>query len=233
MSGYDHGRGAANQGPPKAPTDLNQETRSISLQAENLECIRDDRILFSGLSFELSSGEVLLLEGRNGSGKTSLLRILCGIRLPDVGSLRWCGEEIRRLGPEYHEQIAFVGHRDGVKLDLTPLENLAMARALGAAHPDRTPDDALDEVNLTGFEDVPTRILSAGQRRRLALARLLVTRAQLWILDEPFTSLDRYGIDIVESMLDRHLSDGGMLALTSHHAIRAIGAQTHRIDLSA
>ena len=204
-----------------------------SLEARGLECIRDDRRLFTDLDFSIASGQALLLEGRNGSGKTSLLRILCGIRLPEAGEVTWCGEDIFRLGPDYHEHTAYVGHRDGVKLDLTPLENLTMAQALGRPKTSITLEGALEQVDLGGFEDVPTRNLSAGQQRRLGLARLLVTTSQLWILDEPFTSLDRHGIEVVEALLDAHLASDGMLALTSHHTINLQSAQVHRINLSA
>lgn len=203
-----------------------------TLEAFGLECIRDDRTLFQALDFKLASGQTLLLEGRNGSGKTSLLRILCGIRLPEAGRITWCGEDIDQLGPDYHEHVAYVGHRDGVKLDLTPVENLTMARALG--NPARTRvEDALERVDLYGFEDVPARNLSAGQNRRLALARLLVTTSQLWILDEPFTSLDTHGIEIVESLFAEHVANGGMLALTSHHTVRLDPSSVTKINLSA
>ena len=206
---------------------------AMLLEGAGLECIRDDRVLFSGLDFVLGPGQTLLLEGRNGSGKTSLLRILCGIRLPETGAVNWCGEDIYSLGPIYHEHIAYVGHRDGLKLDLTPLENLAMARGLGSSNPDISPDGALRRVDLLGFEDIPTRNLSAGQQRRLALARLLVTRAKLWILDEPFTSLDVYGIELAEALFHEHISRGGMLAMTSHHAVNLDSARVNRINLSA
>jgi heme exporter protein A len=206
---------------------------TVMLAGAGLECVRDDRVLFSGLDFVLESGQTLLLEGRNGSGKTSLLRILCGIRLPETGAVTWCGEDIFSLGPVYHEHIAYVGHRDGLKLDLTPMENLVMARGLGNPNPDTSPGDALLRVDLLGFEDIPTRNLSAGQQRRLALARLLVTRAQLWILDEPFTSLDVHGIELAEQLFDEHISAGGMLAMTSHHVVNLDSARVHRINLSA
>jgi len=205
---------------------------SLTLAATDLVCIRDDRTLFSDLAFRIEPGEALLLEGRNGSGKTSLLRILCGIRLPDAGYINWCGEDINRLGADYHEHTAYVGHRDGIKLDLTPLENLAMARALGKPN-DTTLEDALEKVDLYDFEDVLTRNLSAGQQRRLALARLLVTDTVLWILDEPFTSLDVHGIQVIEELLDEHTSRGGMLAVTSHHAVNLANTNIQRINLSA
>ena len=203
-----------------------------SLEASGLSCIRDDRTLFSKLGFRLERGQALILEGRNGSGKTSLLRILCGIRLPDAGTVAWGETDISKLGPDYHVHTTYVGHRDGVKLDLTPLENLAMARALGRPN-DITLETALEKVDLFGFEDVLTRNLSAGQQRRLALARLLVTDTVLWILDEPFTSLDTQGIQIIEDLFDQHTTNGGMLAVTSHHAVNLNSTPVQTINLSA
>ena len=205
----------------------------MSLEAQDLMCIRDDRTLFEQLSFHVEPGEVLLLEGRNGSGKTSLLRTLCAIRLPDGGKITWDGEDIFRLGPEYHALTAYVGHKDGVKLDLTAIENLTMAKGLGDPNEDMSITEALAEVDLYGFEDVPARNLSAGQQRRLALARLLVTRATLWILDEPFTSLDKHGIEVVEALFATHLANDGMIALTSHHSVNLDTTAIHRINLSA
>lgn len=204
---------------------------TAALAAHALECIRDDRTLFSKLEFRLEPGSALILEGRNGSGKTSLLRILCGIRLADSGSITWGDTAIDKLGPDYHMHMAYVGHRDGIKLDLTPLENLAMARALGMPN-DITLEDALEKVDLAGYEDVLTRNLSAGQQRRLALARLLVTDTTLWILDEPFTSLDVHGISVIEELLDAHTTSGGMLAVTSHHAVNLQNTTVQRINLS-
>jgi len=210
---------------------VSQPDNNLTLEAADLTCIRDDRTLFSDLAFRVGPGEALLLEGRNGSGKTSLLRILCGIRLPDAGRINWCGEDINRLGADYYEHTAYVGHRDGIKLDLTPLENLAMARALGKPNA-TTLEAALEKVDLYGFEDVLARNLSAGQQRRLALARLLVTDTVLWILDEPFTSLDVHGIQVIEELLDNHTSRGGMLAVTSHHAVNLANTAIQRINLS-
>ncbi|MDJ0807241.1 MAG: cytochrome c biogenesis heme-transporting ATPase CcmA [Gammaproteobacteria bacterium] len=188
-------------------------------EAKRLECIRDDRLLFDDLSFQVNAGEALVLEGRNGSGKTSLLRILCGIRLPESGDLYWDGEDIFKLGPVFREHIAYLGHKDGHKPDLTPLENLRIAQGLGKAKNGITLEEALDQVGLFGFEDVPTRNMSAGQQRRLAIARLLVTDAKLWILDEPFTSLDRKGIEQMERLFEGHLQSGGMAAMTTHHRV--------------
>ena len=205
---------------------------NLRLEAHALECIRDDRTLFSNLEFRLERGQALILEGRNGSGKTSLLRILCGIRLPDAGTVTWGDTDISKLGPDYHVHTAYVGHRDGIKLDLTPLENLAVARALGRPN-DIALESALERVDLYGFEDVLTRNLSAGQQRRLALARLLVTDTTLWILDEPFTSLDVHGIKVIEELLEAHTARDGMLAVTSHHAVNLNNTPVQTINLSA
>ena len=203
------------------------------LRAESLECIRDDRCLFRELSFALAPGQVVSIEGRNGSGKTSLLRILCGIRLPDAGAVFWEDQEIGRLGPGYFLHVAYIGHADGIKLDLTPRENLMFAAALGSRRDDRDIDAVLDRVGLYAMEDVPTRVLSAGQKRRLALARLLATSAALWVLDEPLSSLDRAGIDLFEALLLEHLEAGGLTAMTTHHRLGLDGAAVQRIDLSA
>ncbi len=194
-------------------------TGTAQFEAKGLECIRDDRVLFENLSFKVNQGEALVLEGHNGSGKTSLLRILCGIRLPESGELCWEGVDIFKLGPEFREHIAYLGHKDGSKPELTPLENLKIAQGLGKAKSGISLHEALQQVGLYGFEDVPTRNMSAGQQRRLAIARLLVTDAKLWILDEPFTSLDRKGIEQMERLFEAHLDRGGMAAMTTHHRV--------------
>lgn len=214
---------------PKVTTELPPE---ISLAARDLMCIRDDRTLFAKLNFELGCGQMLLIEGANGCGKTSLLHILCGIREQDEGELSWGGEDTRKLGAEYHEHISYLGHRDGNKLDLSPRENLRMSQALGKPNHALSVDEALDQVGLYGFEDVHTRNLSAGQQRRVGFARLLITRAPLWILDEPFTSIDREGISTIESLMEKHVKAGGMLVLTTHHIINMKDVRTFRINLS-
>ena len=210
---------------------MNDSRPRAILEAHELTCIRDDRTLFSDLSFGLAAAQVLLIEGRNGSGKTSLLRILCGIRLPDGGKVTWSGEDIFKMGSGYHAYTAYIGHKDGVKLDLTVLENLTFAKNLGSPA-DIDLEQALEEMNLADFLDVPAYNLSAGQKRRLALARLLVTQSQLWILDEPFTSLDRHGIAVIEGLILRHLERGGMLAVTSHHQVQLPDADIQPINLS-
>ncbi len=204
----------------------------IRLEVQDLCCIRDDTILFEKLNFTLDPYQILLLQGNNGSGKTSLLRILCGIRLPDSGTICWCGRPIARLRAAYFEQITYIGHMDGIKRDLTVEENLTMAQSLG--NPSiLSIAEVLDRINLYGYNDVLTLTLSAGQRRRLALARLLVTQAPLWILDEPFTALDNESIGIIEKLMEMHTQNGGMVVLTSHHQVNLEDTYVQRVDLSA
>jgi len=201
-----------------------------TLVVEQLQCIRDDRLLFNNLNFTLSEGQLLQIEGRNGSGKTSLLRILCGLTLPTEGGVFWKGDNIHTINSNYWATLSYVGHAAGIKAELTPLENLAFARALGQAPTEIELDEALAHVGLYGFEDVATRTLSAGQQRRVALARLLINRCQLWILDEPFTALDRTAITLVEQLLETHTAQGGMAILTSHHLVNCPHTRHLRLD---
>jgi heme exporter protein A len=203
--------------------------KTMSLQAIALSCSRDDRLLFEGLNFELTPGRVLLLEGRNGSGKTSLLRILCGFREADAGQVLWCGDSIK--DGQYYADMAYVGHLDGIKKELTVLENLTISLALGRPGL-YSIEQALAQVRLSGYDDALVQSLSAGQKRRLSLARLLITRNHLWILDEPFTSLDKEGIALIETLMTEHCMNGGMIVLTSHHDIDLHSAFVQRIYLS-
>ncbi|MBE9562116.1 MAG: cytochrome c biogenesis heme-transporting ATPase CcmA [Proteobacteria bacterium] len=203
--------------------------QTYNIEIKNLQCIRDDRVLFDDLNFNLSAGKLLQIEGHNGSGKTSLLRILCGLTLPTEGNIYWNNEDIQEIQEKYWATLAYIGHHPGVKGELTPLENLAMAQALSDQPIDIELTDALDQVGLYGFEDVPTRTLSAGQQRRVALARLLISKTVLWILDEPFTALDKIAIKMLENWLDKHAEQGGMAILTSHHNINCNYATSLRI----
>lgn len=199
------------------------------LHADNLSCIRDDRILFSQLSFSLQNHQVLLLEGKNGSGKTSLLRILCGFREPDAGEVRWCDEPID--SDHFRATMAYVGHLDGIKKELSVLENLKFSLALKTSVGVDI-YDALEQVHLAGYEDVPALALSAGQKRRLSLARLLLANCKLWILDEPFTALDKQGIALTEDLMAHHCHLGGMIVLTSHHDLNLPNTDVLKIRLA-
>ena len=191
---------------------------TVLLQTRNLSCMRNDRLLFERLDFGLEAGQMLVVEGPNGCGKTSLLRILTGLRLADGGEVLWRGEPIDRLAGDYFEQVNYVGHHDGVKHELSCLENLRLARAMGVPSKQDL-DDVLDKVNLYAYGETEVGSLSAGQKRRLALARLLATDALLWILDEPFTSLDKASMALFSGLFEQHLQQQGVIVMTSHHDI--------------
>jgi heme exporter protein A len=191
---------------------------SVLLQTRDLSCMRNDRLLFEHLDIGLEAGQMLVVEGPNGCGKTSLLRILTGLRLADGGEVLWRGEPIDRLAGDYFEQVNYVGHHDGVKHELSCLENLRLARAMGV--PSQLDlDDVLDQVNLYAYGETEAGSLSAGQKRRLSLARLIATDAMLWILDEPFTSLDKASMALFSGMFEQHLQQRGVIVMTSHHDI--------------
>lgn len=205
---------------------------STLLETRDLGCIRNDRELFANLQFALKAGEMLVVEGPNGCGKTSLLRILTGLRLADSGEIRWRGTLIDRLAGNYYEQVAYVGHHDGVKNELSCLENLRLARAMGVPS-QQDLDDVLERVNLYAYGETEVGSLSAGQKRRLALARLLATDSILWILDEPFTSLDRNSMAMFASLFEDHLEQQGLIVMTSHHEISLPGQSVQRLQLGA
>jgi len=188
------------------------------LEARDLAATRGENTLFSGLAFALGPGMLLRVTGANGSGKTSLLRALCGLLLPTAGEVLWNGAGVRALREEYWKHLAYVGHADGLKGDLTVAENLVFACALAGLEVS-TPRlaSAIGSLGLAGREHLPARALSQGQRRRTALARLAVSESQpLWILDEPFAALDAQAVDTVRSLVGAHLARGGMVVLTTH-----------------
>ena len=192
---------------------------------------RDDRLLFSDVNTELNGGEILQVEGPNGAGKTTLLRIIATALAPSTGALIWQGVDIRRQRAEYLQGMLFLGHLPGLKQSLSPLENLQWWRRV---HPDQNPlhdEEVLARIGLRGYEDVPCYSLSAGQQRRAALARLLVTEALLWVLDEPFTAIDRQGVAELQSMLVNHAGRGGMVILSTHQDVGIPGIR--RLSLSA
>jgi heme exporter protein A len=202
------------------------------LETIDLECTRGERLLFSGLAFAVESGHCLHVAGENGAGKTSLLRILCGLLSPTQGEVRWRGEDIRRLREDYWQLLAYVGHLNGVKDDLTSLENVRFAAALAGRPADEDlVRRALTAVGLAGFENSQARFLSQGQRRRIGLARLFLAReAKLWILDEPFTALDVRGVAALSTLIGEQLERGGIVVLTTHQEVPLPG-RVRRLDL--
>lgn len=203
-----------------------------NIKVQDLACVRDERVLFENLNFELLQGEVLFIEGRNGSGKTTLLRTLCGLFTPSEGEVYWCGESIRTLAEEYTRDLVYIGHRPGIKEDLTGVENLRIASILDGIELDEDAAwNALERMGLAGHEDLPVRVLSAGQKRRVALARLLVSNARLWILDEPFTALDKAAVGFLQSVIHEHLDRGGMVMLTTHQEITLTDGEVKRLHL--
>lgn len=200
------------------------------LSVSNLSCVRGERRLFSGLGFELSPGEWLHVQGENGAGKTTLLRALVGLSPPADGEIRWRGESIRRLGEEYRREMLYLGHYGAVKEELTPLENLQLAAALdGRSLDDREAIATLHRFGLKGREELPVRFLSAGQKRRVLLARLVTRKAILWVLDEPFTALDVRAVDMLSALIAEHTAGGGMAILTSHQAMPIPGGRAIKL----
>jgi heme exporter protein A len=203
------------------------------LEVSDLECRRGDRTLFSGLSFGVESGTLLHVRGRNGSGKTTLLRALCGLLMPESGEIRWRGESIRSLAEDYHRDTLYFGHLNGIKHDLSGIENLRVAAVLDGDRPDEAELlDALEQMGLGGIEDLPTKVLSQGQKKRVALSRLLLSKAALWILDEPFTALDTDAVDLLQMLIARHVADGGMVILTTHQEVGLTSGQIRRLHLA-
>jgi heme exporter protein A len=192
------------------------------LEARKLEATRGDAVLFRNLSFSLAAGTLLRVAGSNGSGKTSLLRALCGLLLPSAGEVLWNGRNIRTLREEYGRHLAYVGHANALKEDLTAEENLSVNCALaGLSVAPSQLRAALQDFGLGGRAALPLRALSQGQRRRAALARLAVSAAaSLWILDEPFAALDAAAVEQVQSLVAAHLARGGMAVITTHQEAR-------------
>ncbi len=202
------------------------------LVGQGLTCVRERRVLFQNLNLASEPGQVLLVEGYNGAGKTSLLRILCGLSDPREGAVLWDGEDIRHCRWMFHDELLFIGHNPGIKLELSPIENLRFLGALGGHRTDEeTLDAVLEKVGLLGYEEVPTRALSAGQRRRVALARLWLRPATLWILDEPLTAIDRRGAQTLAERIREHADSGGLTVLTTHQPISLVGIPLVRVAL--
>ncbi len=202
------------------------------LEVGNLCCVRGDHRLFAGLGFSLSAGELMQVHGPNGSGKTSLLRTLCGFIVPESGEIRWRGKDIRELGEAYYGELAYLGHHNAIKDELNALENLRINAGLaGNEVDDKQALAALRRMGLRGKELLPVKVLSQGQRRRVALARLLVSNAPLWILDEPLAALDVGAVGLMQELVGEHLSKQGMVIFTTHQPLQVAGVTTRDLVL--
>jgi heme exporter protein A len=203
------------------------------LSVNALECMRGERTLFTGLNFELKPQTLLEVRGANGSGKTSLLRMLCGLLTPASGCIAWNGSDIHSAREEYCAQIAYIGHLNAVKDELSGLENLRFSSCVaGLGSSAASADAALRELGLDGFQHLPCNALSQGQRRRVALARLYLSATRpLWILDEPFAALDGAACALVHALLESHLQQGGMVVASTHHDITLTARSIQRIEL--
>lgn len=204
------------------------------LTASNLSCIRGERRIFSDLDFRLESGEWLYVTGANGAGKTSLLRMLCGLTPVADGHICWNGTPIGDLSETYHQNLLYLGHHNTIQESLTARENVKVAAALtGYAIDDTETEAALARIGLRGREDLPVRFLSQGQKRRVALSRLMWSEAQLWILDEPFVALDTASLGLLATTLSGQLERGGMIVLTSHQEVDIPGKPGQTLHLSS
>jgi heme exporter protein A len=201
------------------------------LEVRALTCTRGDKTLFKDLSFDLEPGRPCQIVGPNGAGKTTLLRAICGLTLPTAGKILWAGQELDPSCRDYIATMTYIGHSAGIKLDLTARENLLFDKKLSASPVDMELDALLDRLDLDTCSDLPCRQLSAGQRRRVALGRLLTRRASIWLLDEPFTSIDQQGVDLLTRMMDEHLEGGGTLAVATHQTIEFRVSEVQRLRL--
>jgi heme exporter protein A len=204
------------------------------LEARQLEAVRGDRRLFTALSFSLQAGELLYVNGPNGAGKSTLLRMLCGLVTPVEGEVWWQGANIKSLGDDYHQDLLFHGHQCAIKAELTGLENLRIAAALsGQIVTEAAVIEALEHMGLQGLADLPAKVLSQGQKQRVSLTRLLLTKATLWILDEPFTALDKASVEYLKSVFSGHLANQGIIVLTTHQDVSLDAATVKQIRLGS
>lgn len=194
------------------------ENREV-LKAEQLFCERNDRVLFRELSFSARAGEVIQIKGSNGSGKTTLLRVICGLNDNYHGALKWFNEPIEDNQDDFYSSLIYLGHQVGVNKVLTPVENLRWSVGLRENVTSEAIYEALAEIGLRGFEDSQCFSLSAGQQQRVSLSKLLLGTAIIWILDEPFTTLDVDGVQLLEKLLGDHARKGGVALVTTHHEL--------------
>ncbi|MCC5855576.1 MAG: cytochrome c biogenesis heme-transporting ATPase CcmA [Idiomarina sp.] len=204
---------------------------SLLLEAKGVVSVRGERTLFSDLALTLNAGELWQIQGPNGAGKSSFLRILAGLLPAESGTVCFQGERIEDCREAFHQDLLFIGHKAAVKPELTAIENLEYYAAVQGQPLTAPPYELLEKVGLVGLEDIPAQRLSAGQQRRIALARLWLTNATIWILDEPFTSLDVDGIALLHQRIGEHLASQGAVILTSHQPLNDQPVQVHSLML--
>jgi len=201
------------------------------LEARAIHAWRGDRHILKGVSFVLRAGEFLKVTGPNGVGKTTLLRVVCGLLPAETGEIDWCGKPVRGASDEFHAQLGYLGHPNSLKADLTARENLKYLAGLRQTLTPKEVDAALDRCGILSRGDLPARSLSAGQKRRLALARLLLAEASLWVLDEPVTNLDTAGITLVEELIQEHVQRGGLAFAAAHQRLLDHSPNLRRLEL--
>jgi len=207
-------------------------TTGAELSVERVHVWRGDRHVLKGVSVNLGSRELLHVSGPNGTGKTTLLRVVCGLLRPEQGAVSWLGKSIASVRSEYQAALAYASHEPALKGDLTALENLRFAVGLKRRVSAAELRAGLDRTGVATCADLPARVLSAGQRRRVAMARVLAMSASLWLLDEPFTNLDAAGADLVSGLLQDHVRQGGLALVVAHHDLK-LDCKVRRLELTA
>lgn len=203
------------------------------LTVNDLACYRGDHRLFEGLNFSLSSGELMQVQGANGAGKTSLLRTLCGFIQPAQGEVCWRGQNIHQCELGYKAEMLYLGHHNAIKDELSALENLLISAGMaGYDVAEKDAMAALRRMGLRGRELLPVKVLSQGQRRRVALARLLLEEASLWILDEPLTALDVGAVGLMQELIGEQVSKGGAVIFTTHQPLQVANVELRYLSLS-
>ncbi len=208
------------------------ERAPAGLDVDSLHIWRGDRHVLQGVSLSVNPGELLHVWGPNGTGKTTLLRVVCGLLRPEQGTVTWLGHPIDRVRAEYQSAMTFAAHETALKSDLTALENLRYTVGLKRAVSDQKLLDYLAQTGVSGCADLPAKVLSAGQRRRVAMARVLAVNARLWLLDEPYTNLDGNGAKLMANLLENHVKNAGFVVIVAHHELD-VAVNIRRLELAS